>query len=169
MRLPDIHILSKKEFEDAVKACGLDDANVEQNGRRMAFICICDTRHPESGWGSEPYFQRDHANVLRLWFDDVEQDTTVLVGMVEHTARLIQELDAAALIAFLDAQQERGVAAFFVHCLAGISRSGAIGAFISDCFGGDYLELKQKNPQIQPNAAVLAALRKVQGATRQQI
>jgi len=49
------------------------------------------------------------------------------------------------------------------HCTAGISRSGAVGAFAVDYAGLKYLDFKEENHQIFPNPHVLRLLRKVSG------
>jgi len=43
--------------------------------------------------------------------------------------------------------------------VAGISRSGAIGLFINDFFGGDKELFKKENPYIHPNWRVFTMLK----------
>lgn len=43
---------------------------------------------------------------------------------------------------------------WFLHCTAGISRSGTIGEFISDYLGQDYFQFKRDNPQTNPNSEI---------------
>ena len=49
----------------------------------------------------------------------------------------------------------------YVHCGAGISRSGAVAEFYYEYFGGDYKNLKKKYPFISPNPKILYYLREV--------
>ena len=49
----------------------------------------------------------------------------------------------------------------FIHCAAGISRSGAIGAFINQITGGFYEEFTRHNPQVHENMYILGLLRKI--------
>jgi predicted protein tyrosine phosphatase len=48
---------------------------------------------------------------------------------------------------------------WFIHCTAGISRSGAIAQFINDYLCGDIEEFKQNNLCISPNTHVSMLLK----------
>jgi predicted protein tyrosine phosphatase len=49
----------------------------------------------------------------------------------------------------------------YVHCTAGVSRSGAVGAFINDYFGGNWEKFKFENPQVIPNSHISSLLKKI--------
>jgi predicted protein tyrosine phosphatase len=42
-----------------------------------------------------------------------------------------------------------------IHCVAGISRSAAIGTFICDFINDNYFKFKEENPYILPNKHIL--------------
>jgi len=53
----------------------------------------------------------------------------------------------------------------YVHCAAGVSRSGAVGLFLCRYFGLSEQEFNKLNPHIMPNSYVLAVLMQESGLT----
>jgi predicted protein tyrosine phosphatase len=49
----------------------------------------------------------------------------------------------------------------YIHCDAGVSRSGAVAKFMQEYLHLDYEEFRRENPQIVPNIAILKALTKL--------
>jgi predicted protein tyrosine phosphatase len=92
---------------------------------RFRVISINSVRIPEEPPFSQQYWSAD--NVLILRFDDVDDsDPFIFQG-----TRFMSEADAEAIAAFVESPDPRPIV---VHCTAGISRSGAIGASLNEYF-----------------------------------
>ena len=109
-----------------------------------AFISIRD--------GGFPLISPDADNFLNLQFDDADDEAhwSMCTLFNEEMATQIKE--------FTDKNKDKRV--FFVHCLMGISRSGAVGEWLNDYFGNDYFDFKRTNPHIIPNSLVKRILYK---------
>lgn len=147
-----INVVNKRTFDRLMSENNITDANIEQQDHTF-FISITDT--DQFSTSREPYFKEDHKNLMNLSFDDCTED-----GMPTPT----QELGTKAF----STQQSNKLYKFIkrnldkeqciVHCMAGISRSGAVGTFINVITGGDYQKFKLLNPQVTPNVHVLSLL-----------
>jgi len=140
-----VKVLSKPEFNDLMANHKIDDKNVE-TFESLAFISINDTH---GNW-SVSWFDADHPNVLRLWFDDVESNSQTSPTNPNKCSAFSPE-QAKQVFDFINENHGKD---FFVHCSAGISRSGAVGAFITDYHGWDREKFLKNNPYIHPNARV---------------
>ena len=113
-----------------------------------AFISITDGDNEDIH-----YFDKDYKNVLNLEFDDVtDQDSegNVLFNR-EHGEKIIEFVEL-----------NKHVETLFVHCLAGVSRSGAVGLFLNDIYGNEtYYEFCNSNTKIKPNFYIVALLRRI--------
>lgn len=149
-----INVVNKKIFDRIMTDHTITDDNVEENINTF-FISITDT--DKFSKSREPYFKSDHDNVLNLSFDDCTEDgqpsPTQPDGIKSFNIK-----QAAILYNFIKANLDKKQC--IVHCMAGISRSGAVGAFINDLTGGDYNKFKYINPQVCPNAHVSYLLNK---------
>lgn len=149
-----IKVLSKSLFDSQLQRMKINDENVETHP--YAFISIQNSDQPNGS-----YFKRDHTNVLRLVFDDatdVENQRRSKLGLAE--LQLFTKEQAKQIIDFMEKHKE--VETFYVHCLAGQSRSGAVGTFINDTYGSqNFYQFCQSNPIIKPNYFILALLRRV--------
>lgn len=151
----DIHIVNKQTFDSLMFNNGLTDQSVEQIAGDTFFISITDTdKFSES---REPYFRTNHINVLNLAFDDCTVDGERSPTQPKGT-RAMNQRQAFQLYNFIKRHLNKPQC--IVHCMAGISRSGAIGTFINDLTNGDYYKFKKLNPQIHPNQYVLGLLNK---------
>jgi predicted protein tyrosine phosphatase len=138
---------------------GIDDSNVGFVTDSF-FISILSSRAVPASNFHLPVFKGNHQNVLTLTFDDVIGDNNQAVYLTGdpdkptmiQTGRAITEDQAEELVNFIEKHKHKKVA--FVHCAAGISRSGAVGAFISDLAGNKYEDFKRANPQIHENRHV---------------
>jgi len=146
-------------FQQTMLANGLDDDNVEKRGK-ACFIEICgeqDLLHMPH------WFKRDHPNVLRLEFDDVEEPLQVHRlgedGREYIPVVPITEAQGKAVLAFVERNREADIC--IVHCAAGVSRSGAIAQWISEYNGISYETFKMLNRHTIPNEEVLRVLRKL--------
>jgi len=140
-----VHVLGKMEFDNLMKQNGINDSSVERFDSIM-FISIIDTENKEG-----PYFKEDHENVINLRFDDVEHDGESSPTQEAQT-RAFSELQAKMLYEFIKKHREKETC--IVHCMAGISRSGAVGTFITGYCQGDWERFKRDNPYVMPNPRV---------------
>ena len=148
MKKIEVIVLAQADFDRHMEANNITRSNVGERDD-VFFISINYT----GDFIKIPYFVESGKNVCVLYFDDVDGDTGGQNPMTEHQGR--------ELIQFLLEQQVQGKTMCIVHCTAGISRSGAIGAFVNDLFGGSYASFVKRNPQIQPNAYVSALLNRL--------
>lgn len=134
-------ILSKKRFDSLMESNKIYDSNVE-NVKNSIFISIRDYGFRDH------YFSKKHENVLNIQFDDTEK---------ESESSFNKEL-ANRIIQFVKRNENAETA--FVHCSAGVSRSGAVGEFIQKVWGISYENFRKINPQIVPNSLVYNTLLK---------
>jgi len=136
-----VHILQKTKFIDLVLP-KVDDS------KESFFISILD---PETGLVP---LKEDSDNYRSWSFFDLEEDMDNGAG---HIYKAISEQQAKEIYEFIKSNADKKK--LFVHCSAGISRSGAVGAFVHEYFGGAYKELLKENPHILPNGRVTRLLR----------
>jgi len=148
-----IFIMSKPQFNEIMGKHEITDLNVEEKAKSVAMISINDTM----GYWSVSWFGDDHSNVLRLWFDDIEHDMQVSPTN-KGICRAFTEDQGRRIIEFIDKHKDKE---FFVHCSAGISRSGAVGQFILDYLDGDKEHFQKMNSHISPNAQVRKILNNI--------
>jgi len=146
-----INVLSKIEFEDLMINKNIDDSNVESLDTIM-FISILNTDSVGDNIG---HFKHNHKNVLILNFDDVEFD----IIDTDIKAVAFTEEQGHQLMSFIDSNKDKNQC--IVHCSAGISRSGAVGAFISDYFNQSYASFKKINPYTKPNPRVMRIMNRI--------
>lgn len=154
-----IQALSKENYVKMMQKLNINDTNVEQ--KNVAHICIVDTPLP-SGFTfyTSQYFQSDHPNVLRLWFDDIDQDTTVpIIGMGQYTCRAITLDQCRVIKDFI--LQHKNANGFLIHCILGVSRSGAVATYANEILDGEKEFFKKNNPDIDPRQSILDKLRSV--------
>ena len=141
-------VLNKRQFDSIMRENNLYDHTI--NGTEPFFlISIVDT--DQFSASREPHYKKDHENVLNLAFDDCEHDGEPSPTQPEGT-KAFNEEQANKLFQFI--KKHRDKEQCIVHCMAGISRSGAVGAFINGYARGNWEEFKGRNPQIVPNPRV---------------
>lgn len=138
-----ILVFSKYDFEDVMKRSQVNNNTVETHDDSFFISIHHSNTNPDSC-----YFQ-NKSNVKVLFFDDCYVD--------EEHAKAITEEQAMELLDFIDEHKDKDYC--YVHCAAGISRSGAVGAFICDYTESDWNVFITDNPQIHPNITVLRALK----------
>lgn len=151
----EVRAISKKIFDQTMINHEINDENVE-NRIEECFISIVDT--DQFSKSRVPYFKFNHSNVLNLAFDDCEHDGEPSPTQPNGTKAFSKE-QAEQLYEFIKINKDRKVC--LVHCMAGISRSGAVSSFINGITGGDWQWFKRMNPQIVPNGRVLRLLNQV--------
>jgi len=110
------------EFHQLMTKSDFNDSNIEDQ-TKLAIISIT---------GGEPsdkhYFKRSHANVLNISFYDI--DEAVEISGVKHEPITVEQ--ARRIIDFIEVNQNKN---YIIHCVAGVSRSGAVAQFITDFYG----------------------------------
>ncbi|MFW6311231.1 MAG: hypothetical protein ACOC1K_03240 [Nanoarchaeota archaeon] len=157
MKLKKAFVVSKLLFEKFCAEHDLSDETVD-NCSNSAFISILSPRKDgHKGFFSKSLFKKDHSNVLILKFDDL-----IVEPPADKTKKkyiLFNEKMAKEVITFLDNNEDKDN--FFIHCAAGISRSGAIGKFIMDFYEKtDKEHFESYNKHVLPNGLVLKLLNK---------
>jgi len=90
------------------------------------------------------------------YFDDIDNEIFDLSGKRQY--KLFDKNDAIQIINFVNKIQQKDIPMLIIHCHAGISRSGAVGLFVTRYLGLDEIEFRQNNPRIMPNFHVLNIL-----------
>lgn len=150
-----VRVLSKDRFDDIMPRMRIPNTEKVQEHTDKAFISIMNSELPNS------YFPQDYSNVLRLIFDDVtEEENERRIKTGRQELQLFTREQADLIVQFME--RNKHVKEFYVHCLAGVSRSGAVGTFINDIYGEEtYFQFLDENPIIKPNYFILALLRRV--------
>jgi len=149
-----ITVWSKKKFDQVMFETGLTADNVVDKIDHAAFISIISPDRP----AEKHYFERDTPNVLNLEFDDADEEIEKAYRNTAFPVHLFSKEDANKIIDFI--QSNIGMD-FYVHCTAGIARSGAVGWFIRQITNSNFEDFCIHNPQIDPNMYVLKILNEV--------
>lgn len=110
----------------------------------------------------------DRFNILKLNFDDVaERDMGGWGNIFEESNIFFNEEHAKAIHKFIEPISADDKRMFFVHCDAGVSRSGAVGMLLNEWFNKflkvnriDDEAFKMNNGHILPNPLVVRILKK---------
>lgn len=143
-----IRVLSHREFDDLMIENGITDENVGDFS-----ICVISIIGSSSA-DRQSYFSNNSDNVLITKFDDVEETH------IDKTpdSLLISLEQSMEIVSFLSRNKDKKQ--LYVHCAAGISRSGAVGMFANDFFGTeDYFTFINNNKAIKPNVTILSRLK----------
>lgn len=125
-----VDVLSKDEFHSMIVKNGLNEAIVSSIPKTI-FVSIMDS-------GNKP-FLRNNSNYLNLEFDDVKDD-------IPGEAKTLSAKQAREFNKFL--RLNKGARRCFIHCSAGVSRSGSLGQYIVDQLKGDTDYFKSQNQYI---------------------
>lgn len=153
-----VYALSYNAFNDMVRERDINDDNVKD--WNQAFIEVQgeeDIKNDELAF----HFKQNHPNVIRLTFDDVDEDEEVidLSGITKGLwVRTISKEQATTLHEFIHRNKEKN---FLIHCHAGISRSGAIAQYVCEVKDIPLEIFQQMNPYTHPNRRVLTELRQL--------
>jgi len=150
-----VKVWSKLEMADMLKA-GIAK-HIERGD--VAIISILDT--------DADVLCPFHQNVLTLHFDDVTPKMAFQYndGMYENMDNPDRKLlaltanQAEKIFSFINEVKNREEKVnLFVHCSAGISRSGAVGKFAAEFSEIDLYKFHEQNPNIMPNGWVESML-----------
>ena len=146
---------SHNDFDEICETNGWNDDNVEELTDK-AFISIISSKECQKYYLEENeahWFKRDHPNVLNLEFDDITEDTIYhghqFVAMTEDQANKI-----------FDFTEKNIGKNFYLHCRAGISRSGAVCTFILQMYQDIYIQHFSDMCRMRPNIHVLTLLKR---------
>lgn len=102
----------------------------------------------------------NRTNVLKLCFDDVTEKDTEL-NVIHFSKDLADQI-----VSFLKTVKDDGLNEFYVHCDAGVSRSGAVGSLLNEYFNKflkmnniDNEAFRMNNSHIMPNPEVMRILK----------
>lgn len=143
----NIFCLSRSNFRTLVSDLS------EQQFMASAFICVNEPVHNETEKEYNIPILVPAQNILNLWFDDAEE-------LHEEVPELVLFNDEMAnqIVRFVESNQSAKT--WFIHCMMGKCRSGAIGDVLSEYFEIPYEYFKRDNPIVQPNILVKNLLRK---------
>ena len=138
----EVSVLNEKEFIDLLNKNPITSENTHKFSNTM-FISILDT-------DKKPVLPNT-GNYLNLSFDDVEKN-------VPGVAKTMSIKDAQKLNGFITMNKSKKKC--FIHCSAGISRSGSLGKYIVDELKGNLNFFKDNNPHIDVKRHFLKILEK---------
>jgi len=147
----EIKVYSQYDFEQMCKTKHLNDSNVEST--LDAYVCVHNSKD------MSPFFKEEHFNVLNLFFDDWTPEEVEKMPNDDFKRNLVlfNQNMADQLKNFLNENKNANV--WHVHCLAGISRSGAIALWLANNLGLNAYSLV-RSFGLEPNMYVLELLRK---------
>jgi predicted protein tyrosine phosphatase len=145
--ITSVHVLSYNEMEQAM-----------MHNRLPENAFVVSILEP----GAEPIFEEETDWIITVVFHDIDPaglDLQPGDDPKEYGFTIFDEAQAKQIAThvfkYLDAPEEY---VLYVHCRAGISRSGAVGTFTQRAAGLDYDAFKRQNRRIMPNAHVLSLL-----------
>lgn len=148
----NIYVYSRAKFKEEIKQL------TEEQFLNSAFISIHTPKVGISFNDTEPILDSS-SNVLNLWFHDADpEDEQLLIGDYREPVIYFDEDMALEIKKFVNANLDKKY--WFIHCTAGICRSGAVGEVLADFFEIPYYEFKRDNPQIKPNIYVKNILKR---------
>lgn len=139
-----LYTYSKIQFRNFLFENNINDTNVSEFVDDY-FLSILPTGGPKS----TPLFKNNYNNVLTLYFDDVDQD-----GFKDGRP----DVDMIVPIKVITNTQIKSIIEFVtkiptssnlhIHCVEGISRTGAIKKFVEDIFNLEKTEILYYNEYI---------------------
>ena len=131
--MKNIYILPHSRFDNICESNVWNDNNVEslKDKAFISIICTDDVRKyylEEDEDETSHWFKENHDNVLNVEFDDCEEIIS-LDNKYDKFAYPITQEQANDIYKFILDNMGKD---FYIHCRAGISRSGAVGRFIYD-------------------------------------
>ena len=146
-----IFVMSKREFNQCMENNHITLDNIESfsNSFYISIDGTIEKNYPA-------YFSENRENLLCLKFDDVGFEADMGHGLIAKPMSYEQGLD---LYKFIMKHKDKKLC--YVHCGAGISRSGAVGTFIQEISNTSYQEFFKMNQHITPNYHVLSTLHSI--------
>ncbi len=159
-----VRVLSKGHFDSVLPRMKIDNSNVESHTDKAFISITAPYKEDDLDYPEEHYFDKNYSNVLNLEFDDTtEEENEHLSKSGKKELILFSKEQAKKIIEFIELNKH--VETLYVHCLAGVSRSGAVGMFINDLYGEEnYFEFSNRNPYIHPNYYIVGILKQIYNA-----
>lgn len=149
-----IRVMNKPRFFQLMEQENISDLNVETKFKDYVIISINDTY----GKWSKSWFKKNHNNVIRLWFDDVEHDGDMVGTKIKRPGFSIKNKQIEELLKFIKINKHRKN--IIIHCTAGISRSGAIGLYITQLLNMSIKDYLYSNPRVKPSKSLFIKIKK---------
>lgn len=127
---------------------------LNQDNYLISIYDSCGNRENAPEW-CQPIVETTSDKFLGLCFDDVEYK-------INFTTKPFDKGQAKQIYQFLSKINPEKTDTLYVHCAAGISRSGGVGIFCQEFFGLHYMDFIKENRRILPNSLVVRLLHKVQ-------
>lgn len=147
---------SQFEFDELCKINNWSDGFIPEENAYVSIIGSPDCikyyiREPQ-----EHYFKVENSQVCNLEFDDINEDIRIWKG---HTILGLDEKQAEKLVKFIEENKGKN---FYIHCMAGQSRSQGVVRYILDVYPDLYTEkdTRRDNPCLTPNIDVVAKLKR---------
>lgn len=142
-----VYALSFLLFKKMIQENKINDITV--CNKDALFICIHNTKYESlaNGYYTNQPLLQNCANVLNVWFDDLDFSYKDKDG---HTHTGLQPEQAKEIVEFIRANKNKQLA--IVHCAAGVSRSGSVAQFIADMWHIPYDKFTRMNPSISVKA-----------------
>jgi predicted protein tyrosine phosphatase len=156
--------MSKEDFDLKMLYLGLNDSNVEETKHDYVFISINPSMIDEAdmyGDNVQPHFKHDHANVLRLFYDDVVQDIPAVSKITgkPFVYKAMNTMQGEQVVEFLKKSIYLHTKTVYVHCTMGKSRSVATAQFIAEFCSMLKDVTVEAREDATPNPQVLGMLR----------
>ena len=138
-----VSVLNRKEFE-ALLISRYDKTLSIEKDEHNCYISIHNY--------DQDMIEDNCSNFLNLWFDDI---TDAIDFNAKHypSCSLFTQQQAKLTIPFCE--QNHFKKNLYVHCHAGIARSGAVGTFINDAWGEELFDaFSVRHPWLHPNSYV---------------
>ena len=152
--IQNVSITSRQNLLDR-----MDNGTIARINRPFILISIFGEEGPCIGDFNKVKLGENCKGVLELFFADVEPSDGF------DTDMLFREEHAFKIIEFVN-RHKHNANHVIVHCMAGISRSGAVGQWIVDYLKLNKDHFKIANPWICPNAHVYMILAVTSGLVR---
>jgi predicted protein tyrosine phosphatase len=114
----------------------------------------------------EKFFKIGCEDFISLKFADLTSEQTRKMSkeeILKHDIRLFNEEQAKQILNFINKINKKNIETLFIHCAAGISRSGAVGLFTCRYLKLNEKQFRTENIHIFPNTFILELLNKIAG------
>lgn len=148
---------SRREVERAIIT------NTKLSNHPWALISIWSAEELVTPFNREILANIGCQEVLSSCFSDVTKDEFEKSNLSKEGCVLFSTEKAKEIVHFIDKINVMEISDLFVHCAAGICRSGAVAVWANRYFNLDDKKFKETNPHILPNPFVLSLLNEVSG------
>jgi protein-tyrosine phosphatase len=148
---------SRREVEWAI------NSSTKLSKHPWALISIWSAEELITPFNRETLSKIGCTEVLSVRFSDLTLDEYNKLTVQKAGAFLFGEEQAKNIVRFIDKVNIMEIPEVFVHCAAGISRSGAVGTWACRYLNLDEKKFLENNKHILPNIYILGVLNSVSG------